>query len=450
MLRLTKLIARTLSLRLSLTVLGALAFLLMAALLIMFSFSRKAVKEEALQKAEQTLEATVQHIDNILLSVEQAVGNIYWKMLSHLDQPEKRDEYCRKLAETNPYVVDCRIIMDSDSDAIDINAICWTDTLIKDRKDDDATISFCLPFYVDGKKSGVLIADVSLIFLSKIALETKPSPNSYCTLLGNDGDIIVFPDSSKLNHSVYTLADQDPAIKETARAMMAGESGYKHVEVDDEDYYVFYKPFERNAVPGRSVEKMGWSAAIIYPENDIFGDYNSLLYMVLVISVVGLVLLLLLCQTYIHRQLFPLRLLSKSAQRISEGCYDESIPDTRQQDEVGRLQKHFQQMQHSLATHVGEMQQLSATLQERGEVLQAAYEQAQAAEHMKTSFLYNMSNQIMAPVNTIYSNVLTISKSYGDLNDEETNRLVDEIQLRGEKITELLNQLIADSEKIKK
>lgn len=77
-------------------VLVALATLLMAALLIMFSFSRKAVKEEAVQKAEQTLEATIQHIDNILLSVEQASGNIYWKILTHPDQPDKTELYSQK------------------------------------------------------------------------------------------------------------------------------------------------------------------------------------------------------------------------------------------------------------------------------------------------------------------------------------------------------------------
>ena len=82
MLRLTRLISRTLSFRLSVMVLVALAALLMAALLIMFTFSRKAVRDEALQKGQQTLETMVQNIDNILLSVEQSSGNVYWKMMS--------------------------------------------------------------------------------------------------------------------------------------------------------------------------------------------------------------------------------------------------------------------------------------------------------------------------------------------------------------------------------
>ncbi len=229
--------------------------------------------------------------------------------------------------------------------------------------------------------------------------------------------------------------------------MMAGETGYKHVRVEGEDFYVFYKPFERSVVPGRSVEKLDWSVGVVYPENDIFGDYNRLLYMVLLIAVVGLLLLLVLCQTFVHRQLLPLRLLSMSAQRISEGYYEEPIPDSRQQDEVGRLQKHFQQMQKSLSTHVDEMNRLTMTLRERGEELQEAYEQAQEADRMKTNFLYNMTNQMTSPVSVIFSNVKTINNHYSNLTEEVTGMLVDEIQHQGEKITSLLNQLIADSEK---
>ena len=79
-----KIVTRTLSTRLSLIVVGAIAFLLLASLIVMLFFSRKALKQEALQNAEQTLEATVQHIDNILLSVEQSTGNIYWKLQGNL------------------------------------------------------------------------------------------------------------------------------------------------------------------------------------------------------------------------------------------------------------------------------------------------------------------------------------------------------------------------------
>lgn len=492
MLRLTKFVARTLSFRLSLMVLVALAILLMVALFIMFGYSRKAVREEALLKAEQTLETTVQRIDNILLDVEQAAGNVYCKMLFHLKEPNMIDTLCLKLVEREPKVTGCAIAFEpgflknhpkgfmtyyhhissknGDSpivrsetfgegpyyeqnwyiNTVNARSPFWTDPW-EDSLHHESYTSFCLPIYADGKKAGALVVDVTLASLSNIVLETKVSPNSFCTLLGKDGRYIVHPDSSKLNENVIEIAkkDADPSVLEAAQAMLAGEIGNKYVRLRGEDCYVFYKPFERNAVAGRSMEKLGWSAGIIYPADDIFGDYRRLHYVVLIIAGVGLLLLLLLCQTFIHRQLLPLRMLSKSAQRIAEGHHDETIPESQQQDEVGRLQNHFQQMQQSLSVHVSEMKQLSDMLQERGEVLRATYEQAQVADHMKTQFLYNMSNQMMSPVKSIYSDVMTISGSYDKLTDEDCNKLADDIQQKGDKITGLLNQLIAESEKKK-
>ena len=446
MAKLPRLITRTLSFRLSLTVIAALATLLLVALLIIFVFSRKAVKEEALMNAGQTLEATMQRIDNILLKVEQSSGNVYWKMLPNIHKPEKLELYTRKLVEATPYITDCTITWDADSTAADSIFTGWINP---EEKNVNAITTFRLPVFDGRRKVGVMDIDVSLALISKLVLEAKPSPNSFCTLLKNDGTVIVHPDSVALNKNILEFVKNGhPSMAEAAQAMLDGGTGYKYFDLDGEDYYVFYKPFERAEVMGRAMSKLGWSAGIIYPEDDIFGDYNRLLYTVLIIAVIGLVLLLLSCRFYIRHQLLPLRKLEKSAQHIAEGDYDEPIRYSRRRDEVGRLQNHFREMQQSLATRMGEMKQLSETLKERGEELQATYEQAQAAERMKTNFLYNMSDQMMEPVDGIRKRVLTISDPSKQLTEEDTNQLVDGIQQRGEKVTALLNQLIAESEKI--
>ena len=445
MAKLPKLITKTLSFRLSLTVIAALATLLLVALLIIFIFSRRAVKQEALQDARQALEATMQRIDNILLKVEQSSGNIYWKMLPNIHNPEKLELYTRKLVETTPYINDCTITWDTDSTAADSIFTGWINSVDKT----DAITTFRLPVFDGRRKVGVMDVDVSLALISKLVLETKPSPNSFCTLLKNDGTVIVHPDSTALSKNIIELRKgDDPSRTEAALAMLKGETGYRYIKMNGQDYYVFYKPFERSEVMGRAMSNLGWSAGIIYPEEDIFGDYNRLLYTVLIIAVIGLMLLFLSCRFFIRHQLLPLRELEKSAQRIAEGDYDTPIRYSRRHDEVGRLQNHFREMQLSLATRMGEMNQLSATLKERGDELQATYEQAKAAERMKTNFLYNMSDQMMSPVDGIRQRVLNISDHGEKLTGKDIDQLVEGIQQRGEKVTALLNQLIAESEKI--
>lgn len=431
-------------------VIGALAILLIVALFTMFFFSRRALREEALSQAAQTLEATVARIDNVLLDVEQASGNIYWKMIRYVHQPELMEPYAQRLVDENPYVVGTRFHWITDSIRADSIVMGWITPQNLTQTNGEALSTFRLPVYDGQKVVGAFDVDVSLVQLSKIMLEGKPSPNSFSVLLGKDGKLIIFPDSTFLNENAFELAKKydNNAEVDVLHSMTSGETGYKYVRMGGQDCYVFYKPFERTDMHERAQIDLGWSVAIIYPEGDIFGDYNFLLNMVLIIAAVGLLLLFASCRLFIHRHIVPLRQLEKSAHRIAEGSYDEPIPVSRRQDEVGRLQRYFQQMQKSLATRVNELQHATDILNERREVLQATYEAAQAGDRMKTSFLYNMSDQMMSPVGNIKDCVMTISEHAGELTEEETNRLVDEIQQRGGKITALLNQLISESEKI--
>ena len=444
-------IRHTLSSRLSLVVIGALAILLVVALFIMFFFSRRALRQEAINDAAQSLEATVARIDNILLDVEQATGNVYFKMLPYYRQPEKLQAYAQRLVDVNPYVVDAHFHWATDTFAVDLNKVGWSMPLRLKELNGEPLTAFRLPIYEGQSVIGAFDVSVSLTQLTKIMLESKPSPNSFSILLDKEGKLIVFPDSAFLNKNAFELTKEldDNSELDAVQAMTSGETGYKHVRMEGRDCYVFYKPFVRADVPGRAQTDLGWSAGIIYPEGDIFGDYNRLLNTVLIIAAVGLLLLLISCRLLIHRQLVPLRQLEVSAQRIAEGSYDAPIPDIPKQDEIGRLNRHFQNMQQSLATRMGEMQRASDVLKQRGEELQATYEQAQAGDRMKTNFLYNMSDQMMSPVSDITECVKRICDHTDELSEEETNRLVGRIQQRGEKMTALLNQLIAESEKVK-
>ena len=488
MIKLPRYIQKTLSVRLSLMVVSAMALLLMASLTIMLHFSRKTVKEEALQKASQTLEGTVQHIDNILLSVEQAAGNTYINMTPYLDKPDMITSFSRELVNANPYIIGCAIAFkpyyfhdrenfmayfhransnpnSTESPIIQSETFAncpyteqiwftkpmssgkpgWMNPLVEQESEIEPIITFCLPLRgQDGTMVGVMGVDVSLSLLSHIILSAKPSPNSYSILLADDGSFMVHPDDNMLQHNSIHIAA--PTVKAATDAMLSGETGYKPFRMNNTDYYVFYKPFKRTIVPGRSMEALNWSAGIIYPADDIFGDYNLLLYYVLAIAIIGLLLLYVLSRTIIHHQLLPLRLLTKSAQRIAQGNYSEIIPDSHQQDEIGRLQNDFQQMQQSLATHVGELEQLTATLQKHNDDLQIAYEQARQANRMKTTFLHNMTDQMSGPSIIIDKDVELLCDSSHTIDYDEACRLTDEIQKQGKTIAELLNDLLRMAE----
>ena len=322
-------IRNTLSSKLSLVVIAALAILLVVALFIMFFFSRRALRQEAISNAAQTLEATVARIDNILLDVEQAIGNVYFKMLPYYRQPEKLQAYAQRLVDVNPYVVDAHFHWATDTFAVDLNKVGWSTPLRLKELNGEPLTAFRLPIYEGQSVIGAFDVSVSLTQLTKIMLESKPSPNSFSILLDKEGKLIVFPDSAFLNKNAFELTEKLDGNSEydAIRAMTSGETGYKHVRMADRDCYVFYKPFVRAEVPGRAQIDLGWSVGIIFPEEDIFGDYNRLVNTVFIIAIIGLLLLLVSCRLFIHRQLVPLRQLAVSAQRIAGGSYDNPIPD---------------------------------------------------------------------------------------------------------------------------
>ena len=227
------------------------------------------------------------------------------------------------------------------------------------------------------------------------------------------------------------------SVRQAAQAMVKGETGYRAFQLNGREYYVFFKPFRRAAVQGRAMKELGWSAGIIYPEDDIFGDYNSLIWYVLAIAFTGLLLLFFLSRMVTHRQLKPLLMLTEKAQRIAKGNYNEPIPDSQQDDEIGRLQDNFQQMQRSLAVNIGELEQLTAQLGERGEVLREAYNEAQKADRMKMAFLHNMTNQMLEPAAAIHHDVSALC----DRGSGDTTTTTSILQ-NGNTIAELLKNLI--------
>lgn len=492
--KLRKLITKTLSTRLTLMVVFEIALLLLVSMGIMFYYSRQSLREEAILDAEQTLKGTIQQIDNILLMVEQTAGNVYWDLLPHIHQSELMEGYCRRVVESNSYIVGCAIAMKPDfypehgpfmiyvhrkgykvlteeakelvsqntftkrpyteqvwyTSPVETAHACWTDPLKEDETEGEALVTFCLPFFDENKECiGDLAVDLPLSLLSKLVLASKPSVNGYTTMLARNGSYMVHPDSTKLlHHTVFSKIDNsaDHTMMEAAEAMLAGEKGLKPFLMDGRKWYVVYSPLEREEVPGRVMEPLGWSVGVCYPENDIFGSFNNLFIFVPVIAIIGLLIFFVLCRMVTHRQLHPLRLLTHSAQRIADGNYGETIPDSRREDEIGLLQDHFQHMQRSLADQVSEQEQLSSMLQERGKELQEAYMRAQKADRMKTAFLHNMTNQMIAPSDTIVKSVTTLCDQYNDISLEKADTELDIIRQQSLSITNLLNDLVQTSE----
>ena len=322
---LIRFVRSSLSRRLSFWVVVLVAAIFTAAFALMFSETRDVVRQEAWDKATKTIEGAVLHIDNTLHRTEVAANNMLVVIESHLDDPDLMFDLSRQVLESNPELTGCSISFEpyffkekgryfsaysyNNGDSIQteqegtdnyqyhcmdwylipklLNKPYWIEPFFEDAEEGivvkDIFTSYSQPIHdAHGKVVGTFSVDIRLDWFSSTVSEAKPYPHSYSILLGKGGTYLVHPDSTKLFYeTIFTrsMERHDSVTTSIGEAMIAGETGYRIVDINGVPSYVFYKPFKNT----------GWSVATICPESDIFDSYYRLLRVARIIVVVGLV-----------------------------------------------------------------------------------------------------------------------------------------------------------------
>ena len=441
-------------------------------LLIFSGHVKKAVKNEAMDMAEQTLMSAVEYTDNTLDKVETVARNMRWTVEHHLDRPDEMMGYCRTVLKYNEELKGCAVAFEpgyykqkdecfmayayrtDEGSVTESNSYgntpymtqewyasikkeetsLWVEPMPDANNIDEAITSYSMPLHDEqGRFVGVFAIDVSLEWLSATVQQTKPLPHSYCMLLSRYGALLVHPDSTLLFKSVDDMdASFDPTVTQVLQAMLSGETGSKEANIDGVESLVLYRPF-RN---------IGWSVAMVYPEDDIFGALMALNNYAVMVVVGCLLLLFLLCVGTTWKVLQPLRMLTRSARRVADGHFDEQVPDTSQQDEIGHLQQSFQNMQTSLIENEEAVRKKTAMLQESNKALSEAYEQAKEADRVKMAFLHHMTDKMVKPVNNISDMVEIFKNKEKPLSREEMEKMVQTMIENSDAITLLLDQLL--------
>lgn len=473
-----KRVQRSLSIRVSSRVVAFATCLLLVALSITFYVSRRSIRREAIEKAALVLDGTIQHIDNTLHMAETASNNMLWNIEHHLDDPKMMEFYCKKILIENPNILSCAMAFEPNyyperEDSLYIvytyrcdtcrqggiglayqydtrdytkqvwyaraqqqDQPCWIEPVIGNDNQLDDIISYSLPVHdSSGKLVGIFSTDLDLDWLSKTILSAKPFAHSYSTLMGKNGKYIIHPDTVRLYHQTVFeqgTKQEDASVARVIRLLMSGAEGYKPIVMDGQNYLVFYKPYK----------KAGWIAAIVCPEDDIFGTYNRMWYFMIPICVFSLLLLLLLCLYATKKELRPLQQLGNLTQMITQGEYGNLIRTSSRHDEIGHLQNSFRKMQQSLTAYIEEANNRSTILMESNEALHKAYQQTMEADRVKMAFMHNMSDQIVHPIERIKNNADYLRQHYNELSLDETNRLVESIREDSENISDQLNRML--------
>lgn len=177
-----------------------------------------------------------------------------------------------------------------------------------------------------------------------------------------------------------------------------------------------------------------------------YTGYSRLLPLAVTLAVINLVVIVALVWLLVDHHLKPLQLLAESMQRIADGQMEETVKvDNGHQDEIGQLQNNFAMMQHALASYLSEMEQKRSTLSRQNEELQAAYEQAQESDNIKTQFLNRMTSQMVQNVESVTSLTDTICNHCDELTKAEMMKIQVEMVSYTDTITILLDKMLQTS-----
>ena len=424
----------SLSSKLSLGILLLAVPIFVISLGILFYQSRRIVRYEAMGRANSVLDATMQRVNNHILTVETATNANSWLVQQYF-QPDSMLAISNRVVRLNPHIDGCSISTEPyvfpkygryfsvytvrETDTIStvieeeyeyfqkiwykkpkyLDEPCWV--AYYDEGDsleltlDGMIASYSKPLYDTAENFvGIISTDISLLRLSKVITSERPYPNSYFVMLDKDGRYFIHPDSTQLfTHTIFS--DADPKLNSDIIAlgheMTAGNSGHMAVDINGASCLVCYQP-----VPGTT-----WSLALICPDSDILYGYHRLSYILVPLLIVGLLVILLFSYRTVAHSIRPLNQLVAITQSIAAGDYAVSIPHSNRVDAVGRLQNSFATMSQSLRYHLDSIRETAGQAEHRNEELMRATQLAEEADRQKTAFIQNVTHQRRTPLNII-------------------------------------------------
>ena len=426
---------------------------------------RISINEETDRQVNQTLEGVACRIDNTFLGVEQTAHIIKGDIPFFLENPQKLLQLCSEAIKANPDICGCAIALNPDYYTVGGKPFMayiyrsgeslvtsetftsrpftqqewytkpllegtpsWVGPLKNEDTDEEPLISYDVPILDNGRTVGVLGLDVSLGTLTDIARQFRTTSHSYITILDDDGS--------------YRDAE-NPAIMGAIREMVAGKTGKTVFTHDSVHYYAAYMPFKPSALPGRQVNSLGWSIAVVYPQNELIAQYDPGFRYSILIILAGILLLVAGANAITRIYLKPLKKLTEVSESVASGNYMSAGFETTRTDEAGRLQTLFNKMQKSISDHMERLMDLSRKEESRREDLALTYAKTKEAEKHRSVFFGKMTHQMADVTTDIYVDVDKLHESGGDMNEKELKQILDRIDSNGLKVTEILSDMLS-------
>lgn len=298
----------------SLAIIITAAVFLEAISAIQYFYSRSEIADQARELAQIRLQNANLILDEAMNAVEAAVDNVTGFVTDNLAHPEKMYKITTGVVNTNDNISECGILFRPDffrqtpgayhpstfrapdgelicvdhggddfnyyqrqwyREVVDDGSPIWTDPYFS-HTDGRLICTYSRPFWdKDGKVAGVIFADISMDWLQSIVEEGASNyDNSFSVILNASGIAVIDTRGGDIPDGFFDVRDR----------MTSLESGEQEIEYSDTLSYAFFAPLGTH----------GWSMAIVCPENEIFGAFNRLTFVLAILMLTGLLILALI------------------------------------------------------------------------------------------------------------------------------------------------------------
>ena len=390
----------------------------------LFALGASFVLEEETYRHEAMIQATAENINHVISDIFVAVNNQMPEIEESLDRPERMLKLVERTVAQNPRIRSCGIsfvenyypgkgrgympyAVRRDSSHIEVNNFgaerqnylgedwflkaldakdgFWSEPFFEGNDSVSPLVAYVRPvFDQQGRAVAVLGADISLDWLREkmekadwdLYCEQWTGFNEerrakreefwkpYSMIVSRKGTFIVHPDERRIiRDSIGSIvkASKDTVLVTMAQRILEGKSSKIFGVTDEDNYecsdfdgrsgYVFFTP----------INHAGWSLVLFTSALSLdmiaYGIGALLAFFVLL----AVVIVWLVSRYSIKRAAKPLKQLASSADEVAKGNFEVPLPYIKHRDEIGNLRDAMEDMQHSLAKYVSELQETTAS-----------------------------------------------------------------------------------------
>lgn len=230
-----------------------------------------------------------------------------------------------------------------------LSAPAWSEPYFDEGGGNILMATYAYPFFhisaggVRETFRGVVAADISLEWLTKLLSSVSVAQSGYCFLISANGTFVSHPRREMImKESLFSLADElgSQRLRAVGREMVRGKSGIADIGTTlmDRDSFVAYA----------RIPSTGWVLGAVFPRDELFADLHGLHKETLVLALIGVALLLVVSHLVARTIAKPLRSMAAATEKVAQGNLDVDLSHIRSRDEVGSLAEAFVRMTNGL------------------------------------------------------------------------------------------------------